>query len=77
MARVKNRVFPMINPKVSLKILYHLIAKYLSHEKVFIVYESKLKELSISYAKCAFKIDQNLIREREKRWRPGNIAHWM
>ena len=37
--------------------------KYPSDERVFVVYESKLRELQTSCAKCVFKINQNLIRE--------------
>ena len=32
-------------------------------ERVFVVYESKLRELLTSCAKCGFKINQDLIRE--------------
>ena len=37
--------------------------KYPSDERVFAVYESKLRELLTGCAKCRFKINQNLIRE--------------
>ena len=37
--------------------------KYPSDERVFVVYESKLRKLLTSYTKCGFKINQNLIRE--------------
>ena len=37
--------------------------KYPSDERVFVVYESKLRELLTSCAKCGFKVNQNPIRE--------------
>ena len=37
--------------------------KYPSDERVFVVYESKLRELLTGCAKYGFKINQNLIRE--------------
>ena len=37
--------------------------KYPSDERVFVVYESKLRELLTSCAKYGFKTNQNLIRE--------------
>ena len=37
--------------------------QYPSNERVFVVHESKLRELLTSCAKCGFKINQNLIRE--------------
>ena len=61
---VKNRVFLMRNPKVTLKILlvgYHLVQGFLVMK--LIVSESKVRELLTSRAKCGFKINQNLIRD--------------
>ena len=40
--------------------------KYPSDERVFVVYESILRELLTSCAKCGFIINQSLIREGEK-----------